>query len=421
MSLFSRRDFLKLGSLSLFALSQPIPLPKYLPEDGYIKTGQDVPELASFDDMVNTYMAQRNIRYGSVAVTKDQRLVLARGYSYTDDPTRAIQPNALFRIASISKPITAVAVLKLVQTGLLDLGDKLVDILTLTPIPGETPDPRLADITVLHLLQHLGGWDRGVSYDPMFRDVIIANALGVDLPIKSEHIIQYMTGKPLNFTPGTKHGYSNYGYLLLGKIIEAVSGMPYKTYVKEQVLNPIGIGGMKPGKTLKRKRRTNEVTYRSVYTRPTVMDESGKVVKAPYGAWRLENMLAHGGWLASAVHLVKFASTFDNRFNSPLLSPAMIDQMFAVPATGKDSSGAWYGCGWAVRTAGSGLNTWHFGSLDGTFTGLIRRSDGLNWAFLFNQREDPSGFDYFAIDHWMHLAADGIQSWPTHDLFGQYL
>lgn len=427
MSRLSRRNFLKISSgaaaalalkTTLPTLAEPISLPGYETKaKSWHITGKTVPELTSFDDAMLNYMQPRGIQAGTVAVTKDQRLVLARAYTYAGKPAKAIQPQALFRIASVSKPITAVAVLQLVQQGKLNLNDKVVDILDLSPMPGQTADARLADVTVLHLLQHLGGWNRDVSGDPMFKDKQIAQAHGIPLPVKSKHIIPYVSGLPLDFTPGTGYAYSNYGYLLLGDIVTKVSGVKYKNFVKEHIFSPLGINGMKPGKSLKQKARPGEVKYKSPYKFPTVMDNSGKIVKGPYGTFRLENMLSHGGWVASAVHLAKFATAFDNPASSPLLSQSMIDTMFAVPDTGTDESGAWYGCGWSVRTAGDGLNTWHFGALDGAFSGMIRRADGLNWVFLFNAW-DSNPYD---IDWMMHVAADAVTTWPTHDLFSKYL
>ncbi len=308
------------------------------------------------------------------------------------------------------------------QNNLLNLDEKLVNYIPLTPIAGQTPDARLSDVTVRHLLHHTAGWNRDISFDPMFSDFQIAAALGKLLPITGTDIITYMSGRSLNFTPGSQYNYSNYGYLLLEQLFQARSGVSYEQYVQSHIWTPLGVNRTKQGKTAKSKHLANEVGYVSKYKGVSVLDNSGALVKSPYGAWNLENMKAHGGWVSTAVDLVRFASAFDAPASSPLLSQSSINTMFAVPPTGEFGDGSWYGAGWSVRPAGAGMNTWHFGSLPGTFTGLIRRSDGLNWAFLFNKRYEGSGTDNFwDIDGMVHQAADSIVNWPTHDLFPLYL
>src|SRR5436189_5086177 len=83
---------------------------------------------------------------------------------------------------------------------------------------------------------------------------------------------------------------------------------------------------------------------------------------------------------------------------------------------------AYYGCGWMVRPVGSKgkANYWHNGSLPGTSTLLVRRSDGLSWAAVFNQRSDDKKLPDTAIDPALHRAADSVAAWPETDLFPQY-
>ena len=291
---------------------------------------------------------------------------------------------------------------------------------------GETPDPHLSDITVLNLLQHLGGWDRGTTFDPMFHDAHISDDMNIPLPISKSDITTYMTGKPLQYTPGTTYAYSNYGYCLLGQIIEAITGQSYPSYLAKTIFYPLDMGKMILGRTLPEFRLYDEVKYHSQYDGPSVFRESGPFVPMPYGGWNLENMDSHGGWLASAIDIVRFASTFDNPDSSPVLDSTHVDIMFGLPENidpdDYNPGDYYYACGWAVRDWGNGVrNTWHFGSLDGTYTLVVRRWDGLNWCALFNQRDDPSGLSYDDIDYLLHEAADAVTTWPEHDLFDEYL
>jgi CubicO group peptidase (beta-lactamase class C family) len=141
----------------------------------------------------------------------------------------------------------------------------------------------------------------------------------------------------------------------------------------------------------------------------------------PYGAWCVEAMDAHGGWLASAPDLVRFASAFNDPRRGKVLKPKSMEIMFARPpgAAGREADGkprdAYYACGWMVRPIGNtgGANIWHGGSLDGTSTLLVRRYDGLAWAVLFNSRDGAKKkAPADAIDSLLHQAADAVQTWP---------
>jgi hypothetical protein len=133
-------------------------------------------------------------------------------------------------------------------------------------------------------------------------------------------------------------------------------------------------------------------------------------------------MDSHGGWIASAIDLARFAVNVDRLF-----TPALAGEMYARPSApvgdepdGKPSA-VYYGFGWEVRPIGTAgaSNRWHAGSLPGTFTLLVRRFDGLTWVVLFNQRSEgntPSDTD---IDPALHRAADAVKVWPAGDLFPQ--
>ncbi|MGI5167046.1 serine hydrolase domain-containing protein [Spirillospora sp. CA-253888] len=375
-------------------------------------TGTALAGLGSFDATMKKFMQERAISAGQVAVVRKGRLLLARGYSWSGAATPAVQPTSPFRIASVSKPITATAVLKLIQDGRLRPTDRVATLLGLST----AADPRLRDVTVLRLLQHLGGWDRNMSFDAMFRDLQISRGLGVPLPVSKANIMKYASGFKLDHAPGTTYAYSNYGYLLLGRIVEKASGMSYGAYVQQKVLAPRGIKRMRLGRTLVK--APGEVPYLSANTGTTVFDGSGKRVPYPYGAFNLDNMDAHGGWLGTAVDLVRFAGIYDAP--SAVLNAASIKQAFAKPATGVNPSGYYYGAGWLVRPVTGGLNTWHDGSLSGTTALLVRRFDGLTWAALFNKRQEGAGTSYGEIDGLLHKAAAAVRTWPTGNLYPKY-
>lgn len=374
-------------------------------------TGTAVPALAGFDNQMKTFMQARGVTAGQFAVTYKGRLVLARGYSTSTD--LAVQPTSLFRIASLSKSVTAAAIVKLAQDGKLSLATPVTSILDITPT-----DSRWSTITLWKLLQHLGGFDRDVSGDPNFKDVTISRTLGVPMELQHADVIKYMAGQKLDFAPGTKYSYSNFGYLLAGRVIEKVSGLSYADYVQQKLLTPLKIKRMALGWSIAK--HSGEMPYDSQYTGTTVLDGSGKVVAAPYGSFSMRTQDANGGWIASAPDLVRWAKMFDAP--STVLNSTSLGRVWSKPSTGVNPDGWYYGLGWQIRptTGGTGRNTWHTGSLPGTYSLLVRTSGGLSWAAVFNRRDDPSGKSYGDIDAAMWTAANGVTTWPTHDLFPQY-
>jgi CubicO group peptidase (beta-lactamase class C family) len=389
--------------------------------------GRGDPRLASFDRLMTSFLHKHELPGATVAVARNGRLIYARGFGYADRAAQEpVHPGSLFRIASISKPLTAVAVLQLVERGQLKLDDSVFKVLQLQQPqePKVSFDPRWEKVTILHLLQHRGGWDRDRSFDPMFRSPAIVKALKVPAPAGPQAIIHYMLRRPLDFDPGSKEVYSNFGYCLLGRVIETISGQTYEGYVRREVLAPLGIRRMRLGATLLDKRARTEVKYHVAKdaVAPAVMGPHlGDPVPLPYGAWCLEAMDSHGGWLASAPDLVRFVTAFDDPRHCKILKPKSIAVMLACPpgVAGHKPNGkprdAYYACGWMVRPIGNAgaANIWHSGSLDGTSTLLVRRHDKLAWAVLFNSRDsakhkEPAG----AIDPLMHEAADAVKDWP---------
>lgn len=387
-------------------------------------TGAPVPELASFDRIVSNLMTKWQIPGGSVAVVKDGRLILAHGIGWADRENRTrVQPDSQFRIASLSKSLTSAAILKLVEEGRLSLDDKAFDRLKdLKPRPGAHVNPELGKITIRNLLQHSGGWDRDKSFDPMFQSREIAAAMGIPPPANAETIIRYMLEKPLQFAPGSKYAYSNFGYCVLGRIIEKTTGERYEDFVKTRILRPAGVTAMRLGRTRLQERAPNEVRY---YGFPgqgltqSVFPEGPSKLPWPYGGWFIEAMDSHGGWIASATDLARFIGAVDGRHHHPqILRPQSIQQTIARPApplwVGTDT---WYGMGWSVRPAGGDANWWHTGSLDGTATLMVRAGNGLTWVVLFNSRPKDSDGLSSELDGAMWQAVGQVKTWPDRDLF----
>lgn len=387
------------------------------------------------DEFMIRFIEEHKVPGAAIAVTKDKRLVYARGFGWADREGEVrVQPTSLFRIASLSKPVTAVAIMQLVQSGRLGLEDPMAKHLKgFAAYRGRKGyDPRLEKVTIRDLLQHSGGWDRSRSFDPMGLQghLRVAKALEKTPPVVTRSVMKYMFQKPLQFDPGQDYAYSNFGYLLLGRIVEDTTGVTYEAYVRKNVLAPIGVTRMQIGFMEKELRAEGEVTY---------YDRAERRARAPYGrhqnqkvpspyARPMQVMDAHGGWIASAVDLARFACDFDDPAESKLLKAETIATMFARPpgVLSQDKEGnpkdVYYALGWSVRPKGKGTaNTWHTGLIQGTAALLVRRHDGFNWVLLFNTDSTSKGRALgSAADGVMHGAIDSVKSWPAGDLFKEF-
>ncbi|HEY3863328.1 MAG TPA: serine hydrolase domain-containing protein [Verrucomicrobiae bacterium] len=411
----NRRRFLRQGALAAAVIGAGA---SSMTPRAFGAAGKTIGE--AFDEKVLAYMKPREIPGAALAVVKDSRLVYARAYGWADlENKQPARPDSLFRIASISKPFTAAAVLQLVAAGRLNMDAPAFELLQLEPLSGSQPDPRLKRIAVRHLLHHTGGWDRDQSGDPMFMSDKIARANGEPPPANQHAIIRYMLGQPLDFDPGARYAYSNFGYCVLGRIIEKISGRGYEPYMRKHVLAPIGIRRMRQGLSRASGRAEGEVKY--------YMPQRDNT--EPYTGFCLEAMDSHGAWIASAVDLARFAAAMDDPARTAWLpAPArrLSDEPPAPPVSRKPDGSldaVYYACGWDVRPIGSDgrANYWHTGSLPGAYTLLVRRHDGLAWAVLFNQRLSNSKLPDGEIDGALHEAAAGVGEWPEGDLFNKYV
>jgi N-acyl-D-amino-acid deacylase len=180
-------------------------------------TGATDANLAGFDKLMTSFIRKHELPGGALAVAKDGRVIYSRGFGYADrDKKEPVQPDALFRIASVSKPLTAAAVLQLVEHKKLKLDDTVFDVLHLDEPSGVKFDERWHKVTILQLLQHTGGWDRDKSFDPMFHSPAIVKELQIETPADAHAVIRYMLRQPLDCEPGKEYHYSNFGYCLLG-------------------------------------------------------------------------------------------------------------------------------------------------------------------------------------------------------------
>ncbi|HEX3745358.1 MAG TPA: serine hydrolase [Bryobacteraceae bacterium] len=378
-------------------------------------SGPAAPGLTAFDTTVLNLMTKWSIPGAALGITRNGRLVFAHGYGYADvEDHQPAQPDSRFRLASISKPFTAAAVLKLIEQGKLQMSTPAFSVLSdLTPPPSANVDQRIYQVTVQELLAHTGGWDRDIAGDPPFIYLdTAAETFMATPPATPDLLIRYMMGQPLQYDPGTTYAYSNFGYIVLGAVIERASGMLYADYVTTYILNPAGIGHMQPGASLLAGRLANEVKYYDYPGAPLVgsaFPPLGALVPEVYGGFSTELMLANGGWIASTMDILRYADNINGQLSPGILQSPPDGFVGYVPPVG---------LGWG----------WEFdGSLPGTST-ILHLDTGyqingqVTYAILFNTRQagSPSPDILADADAQLLTVAQGITNWPSGDLFPTY-
>lgn len=354
-------------------------------------TGCERPEFAAIDQAMLAFMCDREIPGATLAIARDGQLLFERGYGWADDArTEPMRPDALLRIASVSKPLTVAAVRELIDDGALtldsfvfDLGQPDGGLLDLDPFPS-LGDPRLAGITVRHLIEHEGGWDRDVAGDLTYRELDIAAAMGVGSPPGRENTVRYILGQPLQLDPGADRRYSNIGGLVLGLIIEQASGVPVDRFIQDRVLSSIGIADAdhQAGRTFTGDQDEREPWYQSTDVSINVFDPTGPLVPTPYGGWHHVARIGQGGQIATAASLAMFAShRWVNGSDIGLTKPPAL-------------RGGW---------------RWnHTGSLNGTGALIRQRGDGVTYAVLMN----TTGLGG-TIRGTLDPVLDAIVAWPV--------
>lgn len=362
---------------------------------------------------VELFMRNWDIKGASVAVAKDGKLLYARGFGYASiDDSIPAEPYHRFRIASVSKLVTAVAVMRLQEEGKLSVNDKVFGpgaILDDT-VFAHPKDRRVFDITVGHLLAHEGGWSQRYG-DQMFMPEVVAGALDVSLPVDLKTIIRFALSKNLHFSPGTGQSYSNLGYSILGLVIEEASGMDYGTYCRKKVLEPLGIYDMELGKNLPEDALPLEVSYYEVSNaplRPSIYG-TGEMVPASGGGNDIETLGAAGAWVATAPDLMRLLLAIDG-FDYPkdILAPESIEYM-------TDVSNGYAPVGW--RAALTNGTWWRTGSFSGTTAMMKRMPDGTAWVVLMNSSGWNGPELTSDIDHMMARFLQRVSQWPETDLF----
>lgn len=365
------------------------------------------------EKQVSRFMERSALKGVSIAVVKDEQLVFSHSYGLADEEKSILStPEQLYRIASVSKLITAIAVMKLVEEGKMSLKDHVF---------GETGyfseqqyqkirDPKLKKITVLNLLNHTTGWTQRYG-DPAFNSLAIVKKVGDQPPATISSYLKFVISRRLYYEPGTMYSYSNMAYMFLGAIIEKVSDMKYEDFVRYHILFPNGIYDMHIAHNLYNDKLPNEVKYYEQDGSYKIRSYTGDSIFMPKsdGGNNIALLGAAGGWIASAPELAKLLTLIDGFDKVPdILSKESIQQM---------TGGLGNPLGWKEASNGYWYRT---GSFAGTAAMVHRRPDGTEWVFLTNTSNwKGPGFSK-DINRLMRKLLKKVNPWPNQNLFNYF-
>jgi CubicO group peptidase (beta-lactamase class C family) len=370
--------------------------------------GPSIPELQRFDTAVDDFMFINGISAGVAAISKDGVPVYRRTFGWQDAArTTPLDHDAVFRLASVTKPLTAAVIRNQIAAGSLHLNDRVFSLGTpgaglLDYTPFGTPDPRLANITVDHLLRHRGGWDRdeagpgSTSRDLTYQERRIAADMGLASPPGRDATARWIMGQPLQFNPGSEERYSNVGYLLLGLVAERVAGKPLIEQFQQDLFAPLGVPANQvlAGRTFAADADPREPFYdggpgnvsANVFY-PAYSDEA--VVPSPYGRFDLEARIGQGGVVADPLAILEFLNHYQSN-------------------------------GDAIGGPRPAPGTWrwnHTGSQDGVQTLARQRGDGINYVVFFNKESTGTSYASQIRTIFDNILDSGqITKWPTADI-----
>lgn len=324
-------------------------------------------DIASVDSKVTTWMNSYNMSGASIAISKNGKLVYRKGFGNADNASgEKVTINSKFRVASVSKTFTGVAILKLIQQGSLSLNQKVFGTGSIlgTTYGTQPYKPFVTDITVEHLLKHLtGGWSTNAPGDPAFYDSSMSHTALINWTLDNNILVS---------APGTTYRYSNFNYILLARIIEKVSGKTYENYLMDEIFTPLGATNTSLAGNNFASKKPGEVTY------------YGQSGDAPfvYSLYNYNRADGAFGWVSTPTDMLRFATAVDSSTTRPDI---LNSTSLGIMRTGSPANPG-YGCGWGI----DGPEWYWFGSLPGTASLIYRNSNGICVAFVANSRLQPN-------------------------------
>ncbi|MBO5464539.1 MAG: beta-lactamase family protein [Alistipes sp.] len=387
---------------------------QYRLNDSLSNAMSDLPATEKMERYIANWMARYNIRGASLAIMKDEHLIYCKGFGWADEErNQPAEVGHIYRVASASKLITAVGIMKLCDEGLLRLDDKVFGAEGILKYFTEIKDERAENITVRHLLNHTAGFSRRMG-DPMFRIADIIKWEHLDTTPTADQLIAYQLRQRLRDRPGGSAQYSNMGYLVLSRVIEVASGKSYEQYLQEHVLWPAGCYDMHIARNYYEERYPMEVKYygNDPNDRIESFDGSGEMRPRQYGGHNIRGLQGAGAWVSSAVEMLRLVASIDGKPEVPdILSPESVAEMRHITRKGD------YALGWA-RYHESTQTLVRTGTMSGTCAYIEYKTSGISYAFLTNTSNYRGASFTNSLGRMIHTAMSRVQEWPQdRDLF----
>lgn len=387
---------------------------QYRLNDSLSNAMSDLPATEKMERYIANWMARYNIRGASLAIMKDEHLIYCKGFGWADEErNQPAEVGHIYRVASASKLITAVGIMKLCDEGLLRLDDKVFGAEGILMHFSEIKDKRAENITVRHLLNHTAGFSRRMG-DPMFRIADIIKWEHLDTTPTADQLIAYQLRQRLRDRPGGSAQYSNMGYLVLSRVIEVASGKSYEQYLQEHVLWPAGCYDMHIARNYYEERYPMEVKYygNDPNDRIESFDGSGEMRPRQYGGHNIRGLQGAGAWVSSAVEMLRLVASIDGKPEVPdILSPESVAEMRNITRKGD------YALGWA-RYHESTQTLVRTGTMSGTCAYIEYKTSGISYAFLTNTSNYRGASFTNSLGRMIHTAMSRVQEWPQdRDLF----
>lgn len=376
----------------------------------------DSPQLEDMENKIKRYLLRWEINGAQIAVTRNDSLLYVKGFGWADmEKKQEMQPSNIMRLASVSKLLTAVGVMRLAEAGTLKLSDHVFGpkgILNDTAFTNAIKDQRYLDITVEQLLRHKAGFTTGAG-DPMFSTRYIMMQNRLTTPPDNNTLMKILLKRRLGFTPGTAKRYSNVGYTLLSMIIEKKTRMSYEDYMRRFVFEPAGCYDFHIAGSYEKDRRKNEVKYYMHKGSEPVYEynNSGRMVEKCYGENDIPNLKGAGAWCASAAELSRLVASID-------LLPGVKDILSkkSVEFMTREMPDHDFSIGWNFCPKG---RPWiRTGSLSGTSALVLRYPDGECWILITNTSTwKGHGFSNDTMRLFERLRQENRDKFPKRDLF----
>ncbi|HMF96410.1 MAG TPA: serine hydrolase [Vicinamibacterales bacterium] len=378
----------------------------------------------SIDNVIKQAMQDSPVRHASLAIVHAGRLVYARGYTMAEPNWPVVQPTTCFRMASVSKTVTALAIFQLIESKALTLGQKLQDILQLKTPGGAAPaDNRFGNVTIKHLLEHTSG----INPDAFRNGPAVVQAFQqaghtVSLPVTEAMTDQYIAGLGMVSAPGATQAYNNCGYYLLGRIVAKVRGKsrPIDAY-KPFLLAPIGVTRIRRAVSLVANEPTDEARYEdpSLWVGQSQMSPDQPLVPSEYGTEQIEIMEGGGGLTGAATDIARLIavlmSTKDNASLKRDTITTMLSDGAAVSAAGMGRAG--YGFDYLSKLGTDSFYGQKGGSL--ASSGNVLQLNG-DWGFTLSWGGKATAATSWYPDYPTVMNIAKSTGWGSGDLFPQY-